>query len=114
VLLLALNLVGLVGLVAGTYAFIRNRRDARRNSRARLRIAILGLGALLAAASAAIIYPLDDHTQIVGLPFTAAAFEDGADFVGPFTIPAFIANATFWFLLPQLVLWQILARERQP
>jgi hypothetical protein len=105
VLLLGINLLGLVGLFAGARALVHNRRDARRDSiPSGLRIAAVGFGFLLAAASIVFVYPLGNRIQVVGLPFTAAAFENGADFVGPLTLPAYIANATFWFLCPQLFL----------
>jgi hypothetical protein len=113
-LLLVLNLLGLLGLTGGVFAFIRNRRQAHRIPQPALRITLLAIGAALGAASTSFAYPLDDNTQIIGLPFTAAAFEGGADFVGPLTIPAFLANFAFWFLLPQLVLLLVRQATARP
>jgi hypothetical protein len=53
---------------------------------------------------------------IYGVPFMSAVFQkrEGVweDFVGPLTLPAFIANAAVGFLLP-FWLWAIYLKLRQ-
>jgi len=110
-LLVTLNLVGLVGLFLGARALIRNARSAQRSARPRwMQNAAFAVGGLLAATSVLFVYPLGEGIRVVGFPFTAAFYEDGSDFIGHFTIPAYALNAAFWFLCPQFVLR--LARKR--
>jgi hypothetical protein len=62
-------------------------------------------GVLFAIASIFAIYPMSGY-DFIGFPFIAGAFaKNGADFIGPFTIPALFANAITWYFLPTLALW---------
>jgi hypothetical protein len=116
--LVGLDLLGFAGLIAGGIAFVRNRRDQRshpQDSRALLMFVLVGI--LLSVASPFVEYPFGDSDRVVGFPFVAAVFERHGkhwdDFVGPLTLPAYIANATFWLLLPQLVLRVARSRKGQ-
>ncbi len=106
---IGVHVLGLVGLVAGYFAFRRNGRDvaASRLSLLVWRVALL-VGVALAILSLLARYPLDATRRIVGFPFMAAAWEKRGDhwqdFVGPLTLPAYAANAAFAFMLPQLLL----------
>ncbi len=43
--------------------------------------------------------------RVVGMPFMEAWFDsEGADYSGPLTLPAAIANAVAWFLIPHIAL----------
>lgn len=105
----AVHLLGLIGLIAGCIAFRRNRRDVASSGVSLLgwRVALL-VGVALAFLSFLGRYPLDATHRILGFPFMAAAWEKHGDhwqdFVGPLTLPAYVANAAFAFLLPQLLL----------
>jgi hypothetical protein len=61
-------------------------------------------------------YPLHvgkEVARIVGVPFFVAYFDaEGADFVGPLTMPGVMANCVFWFLLPQTILFLVWRRRR--
>jgi len=117
--LVGLHLLGLAILVASVVALRRNQRDVaspRLSLRVRLGTWILGL--VLATASLFVSYPLGDTHRIVGFPFMAAAWEKHGDhwedFVGPLTIPAYLANAILALTLPQLVPRLLRARRRRP
>lgn len=118
-ILLALHLFGLASLVAGVVALLRNQRDVaspRLSLRVRLGTWVIGLS--LATASLFVSYPLGDTHRIVGFPFMAAAWEkhgdNWEDFVGPLTIPAYLANALLALTLPQLALRLLRSRPRRP
>ena len=112
--LLSFQILGLAGLVAGVVAWLRNRRAPRTTV---ARTASLGVGALLAAVSICVSYPLDASHRIVGFPFMVAVFEKSGthwqDFVGPLTVPAYLGNALFALMLPQIVLLAWRWRERR-
>ena len=112
-LIQVLALVGLIGLIAGVFAW----RYVRRLSRASVlparwrhfRIAAIALGLLLASGSYfAGYYPYSTSQgvgRVVGVPFMVAFFDGaGRDYVGPLTLPAAIGNFVVWFLLPQIAL----------
>lgn len=84
-LLLALQVLGVIGLAK---AFL--------------------LGLLLAVGSVFVSYPVGDNLRVMGFPFLAAAFERRGDiwidFMSPLTPVAYLANATFAFVLPHLLL----------
>ena len=106
---IGIHVIGVIGLVAGAIALVRNRRDtsSAELSSGAWRAALL-VGAVLAVLSLFAWYPLDKSHRIVGFPFMAAAWEEHGshweDFVGPLTLPAYLANAAFASMLPQLVL----------
>jgi hypothetical protein len=60
-------------------------------------------------------YPIHAEAEvgrIVGFPFFVAYFDsEGRDYVGVLTMPGVIANALFWFVAPQLVLYFIIRRS---
>jgi hypothetical protein len=76
------------------------------------------VGVVFAIASAFIGYPVTDageRYRVLGVPFLAAAFDSGGrDYVGPLTLPAFVANTVVWFFLPQIVLfcWMVFTGRR--
>lgn len=93
----------------GCLAFRRNQRDvaATRLGLLAWRV-MLVIGALLAVLSLFVEYSLDARHHIFGFPFMAAAWEERRGrwqgFAGPLTLPAYVANAVFAFLLPQVLL----------
>lgn len=117
--LVGLHLLGLAILVANVVALRRNQRDiASALSSVRIRLGTWLIGLVLATASFFVSYPLGDTHRIVGFPFMAAAWEKRADhwedFVGPLTIPAYLANALLALTLPQLALRLLHGRLRRP
>lgn len=63
------------------------------------------IGLPFAVVSVFAIYPMSGY-QFIGFPFIAGAFaKNGADFIGPFTLVALIANAVTWYFLPSILLW---------
>lgn len=118
-MLIGLHLLGLAILVANVVALQRNQRDiASAVSSFRIRLGTWLIGIVLATASFFASYPLGDTHRIVGFPFMAAAWEKHGDhwedFVGPLTIPAYLANAILALTLPQLALRLLRARRRDP
>lgn len=108
--LLVFALLGLVCSIAGVVATTRNLRDLMDAPRRPINLwyvvgAIAGIAFALTCYGAR--YAYSDTIHVWGFPFFAALFQkDGAswsDFVGPLTIPAAIGNATFGFVLPQLL-----------
>ena len=118
VLFIGVHLLGLFGLIAGCVAFRRNRREVAA-SRVPLLVwrVVLAIGSVLAVLSFLGRYPLDATHRIVGFPFIVAAWEKHGDhwedLVGPLTLPAYVANAAFAFMLPQLFVRIRSRRERR-
>jgi hypothetical protein len=112
-LILALAILGLLGIAAAFVAMYFNRRRAasglasRRWLIARRWSWLVGL--LLGIGGYFIAYPMQDDGgtwRVIGFPFIAAAIDpQGADYVSVTTMPAVIGNFLFFLLLPQLVLW---------
>jgi hypothetical protein len=102
----AFMLFGVVGLIVGALgaraAHLRIR--ALKLSWWRVQIAPMLCSAVLSVPLSLIGYPVSDTATIVGIPFPVAAFIDHFDYVGPATIPMFIANLLFCLLVPQPVL----------
>jgi len=52
--------------------------------------------------------------RVVGIPFMVAFFDsEGRDYVGPYTMPAVIANIIFWFFVPQIILFIYLRLKKE-
>jgi hypothetical protein len=112
---LALGIVGVVwGMVAARNTF-RNRGTVLIAPRLRAYPIVILVGLALACASAFVRYPLNRDTVVYGFPFTSAIFQrhNGrwADFVGPLTFPAFVANGVFFFLVPQIALDAVIRKR---
>jgi hypothetical protein len=98
-----------VGLLVMVWLASRRLRGLLKSGRLpqcwkrRRRVAFV-IGVLLVLTIPWQAYPLGKGTAL-GFPFFAAWFdEQGRDFVGPITLPAMLANAVVWFLVPQAVL----------
>ncbi|NUP08862.1 MAG: hypothetical protein HOW73_22675 [Polyangiaceae bacterium] len=112
---LVLAIVGLIGIVAGIVSsrIAKKRRTEFPNGRfAKWFNVSMWLGLGLAVASWPLTglmgYPYPDDLgrpgRVVGIPFIAAYFDHlAADFVGPLTLPAILANCLFWFHFPRVV-----------
>jgi hypothetical protein len=61
-------------------------------------------GTVLSVPLSLVRYPVSETATIVGIPFPVAAFVDHLDYVGPMTVPMFVANLLFYLLFPQLIL----------
>lgn len=120
---LLLSVFGLAALILAVVSIRYTGRHLKagllpagwRRTRGILWVAGIALGGLGAFCS---YYPYGGG-RVFGLPFFSAYFDEaGRDYVGPLTMPAFIANGVFWFLFPQLVLgfiaWRRLRRVAQP
>jgi hypothetical protein len=123
--IIVLAILGVIGIVAGILASRvgTDRRTAAPAGRFARHFRIskwIGVGLALASwpLTGLMSYPYDDGPgrpgRIAGVPFIAAYFDQhGADFVGPFTIPAVLGNSVFWFYFPRLMVVAVaLARER--
>jgi hypothetical protein len=112
--LVVIHLVGLLTLITGLLAFLRNRR-LRGSLRQRVLTAIVSIA--LVAWSFQLSYALDDSHRIIGFPFMAAVFERSGghwtDFLGPMTYPALLGNCLVAIALPQLALFLWRARQRR-
>jgi hypothetical protein len=121
---LALAIFGLFGIAVGVYSLRKNWKWSSSNvtgtlSRRNVVILII-IGAIVGIATWPATYfmgyPLHvgkEVARIVGVPFFVAYFDaEGADFVGPLTMPGVIANSIFWFLLPQTILFFVWRRRR--
>src|SRR5687768_2950578 len=66
-------------------------------------------GIPLAVASAFIQYPIygeGERYQVAGFPCMVAAFDSaGRDYVGPLSVPSWIANGLLWLFFPAVILW---------
>jgi hypothetical protein len=114
---IAIAVLGLILIVIGFIALwfcfrVAASAERPKNWR-RLLAGALICGLLLAPASWVgtyfLGYPLSSSQgltgRVVGIPFMAAWFDsEGRDYVGPTTLPAVLANAVFWFLVPQIAL----------
>jgi hypothetical protein len=114
-LLLALAAIGLVVLTAELFALRFAWRVCKQNApdrQKRIMFCVLLFGALVAVGTFVwpfvLSYPYQTESgsgRIVGVPFFAAFFDaQGVDFVGPLTLPAAVANAVVWGLLPLTLL----------
>lgn len=100
--------LGLIGIVAGTLAW---RHAAPRSGRAAMIVAY-GIGAGLALLSwfarDSLAYAGEGPNgpgTVIGIPFFVAFIDSaGKGGITFLTIPLALANAAFWFLLPQIVL----------
>jgi hypothetical protein len=112
---LALGIVGVVwGLLAARNTF-RNREMVLIAPRLRAYPVVVVFGLALACGSAFVRYPLKGDTVVYGFPFMSAIFQrhngQWADFVGPLTFPAFVANGIFFFLAPQIALDAVIRKR---
>ena len=112
-------LIGLAGLLFGVWAsiaaFLPSRQPAGLPDWPARRTRAFGFGLLLGLVVFAgqcglwFGYPLIQNGEswwVVGIPFPAAMFDHhGHDYIGLLTLPFFIVNAFFWFLVPQMVLF---------
>jgi len=109
--LLAFQLLGLVGILAGVVALWHNGITAATGSRPRhwrlVLIAALGVGMLLAASQFSIAfmpgYAFDNgegEGTAVGFPFLVVYFDSaGRDYPA---LSGVCMNAVFWFMAPQI------------
>ena len=109
-----MNLVGLGVLIFEIWITIKNikARGQIENTDKRRKYHLLAwlIGIPLGIASAFMWFPTQgNHGQqykIIGIPFTAAAFDEkGADYVSPLTPILMGMNFILWFLTPQLYIW---------
>ncbi len=119
-ILLIVALVGVAGLAWGIVSArnsFRNRASVLLAPHLRAYPVAVAIGFMLAVGSAFIKYPLNEDTVVFGLPFMSAIFQrqngHWADFVGPLTVPAFIGNCAFFFLLPQIILDAAIRRKNR-
>lgn len=118
-LLVAFMVLGVVGLVLFAAAWRSNRRrfpeagELAPSLSTRRLSWIVAVGLVVASPFFSYRYGEDGKSwRIQGFPLPAAAFDaSGADYVGPTTVPFMIANAAFFGLLPQALLW-VVARRR--
>jgi len=117
-LTLTLAVAGLAGIVSGVMALRRNLaalqiRENRGSGSGQgvftfvvLIGSLMGIGSWLATGLMG--YPVETPEGVgraVGVPFFVAFFDfRGRDYLGPLTIVAVVANAVFWFLVPQIFL----------
>jgi hypothetical protein len=112
--LITFTLVGIAGLVGGVLAARSAHRLILKGKLVWWRIQAIPIvaGVVLATLLATRSYSASDSLRIVGFPFPAAAFERHhgvwLDFVGPTTVPFFLANIAFFLVLPQfIVMWRL-------
>ena len=98
---------GLAALIAGYYSVRLVWRETYREPKGRRlasRAVLLLLGFIATIPIGSINYQVAPTISIYGFPFLSAVFEkrDGRwlDFVGPLTLPAFLANAIVAIVLP--------------
>ena len=112
---LAFGIVGVVwGMVAARNTF-RNRGMVLIAPRLRAYPIVIVIGLALACGSVFVRYPLNPDTVVYGFPFMSAIFQrqngQWADFVGPLTFPAVVANGVFFFLVPQIALDAVIRKR---
>jgi len=108
-------LIGVLILIAGFTAFVKNWRAARGMSAPPeqwLRLyrwrwfALVTLGAAAYYMTWHITGVDCERLRIAGFPFPAAAFDSrGADYVGPLTLPFMLLDILTWALIPDLCLY---------
>ena len=109
---LLLAMLGLAGIVLGIFAgrFVKRFASSRQvpSSWAIFRTSATVVGIIMAVASVPLTYAMGypyAEGRAVGIPFFAAYFDSrGSDYVGPLTYVAAIANMSFWYFFPKLVL----------
>ena len=129
ILIIILAAFGLIGIIAGIWAFVNDFLTIRRNGWSLLcpphYLSTLVLGVLLSWVSwqfEVIGYPLyydDGRWWFVGKPFFVACFDHrGRGYIGFLSEPSVIGNAIFWFLVPRIVLslhfTRLLTRKENP
>ena len=112
-----LMIVGILGLVAGALAVRANFRLSRGPDMPPRWRSFRVLSIMLGVAVGLSTYPLtyrmgytvsapDGPGRVVGIPFFVAYFDAaGNDYIGWITLAGTVANALFWFLVPQILLW---------
>ena len=84
-----------------------------------MRRVLWGVGILLAYPGSLFFFYPNDGGKVFGIPFLWAYFDKtGADYVGPLTGLALVANGIVWLLFPQIILsimiWFRLSRLHRP
>jgi hypothetical protein len=101
-----LVLVGIAGLAVGLLGARASHRRIRLLGLSWWRLQLLpvavGIGASVLLAFRH--YRASQTTEVLGIPFPMAAFENGHDFVGITSLPLALANVVFFLLLPQAAL----------
>jgi len=112
-----LNLAGLLVLAGSVWLELtyRRQKDRYRLVRYEWSMRVMAAAAGLGVMASTAWWQYDAETRVLGFPCTSAVFElhDGIwyDHVGAVTIPALIANAVLWTLVPQLPITLLALRK---
>jgi uncharacterized BrkB/YihY/UPF0761 family membrane protein len=108
-----LMFLGIVGLLTGAFSALVAHRRIRSAGLGwwRYQAIPLAVGGVAGFLAVTLMYRVSPTVSVVGFPFPAAAFADGAIFDGSSTIPMLMADVTFFLLLPQSFLAVYLGRR---
>lgn len=119
-----LAVLGLIGIICGVIAeckiWLLFKNNIAPANLKKQQIVSLIIGLVIGMASWPGTYFMgypyssgNESGRVVGIPFMAAFFDrEGRDYVGPYTMPAVVANIIFWFFVPQIILFVYSRRKK--